>query len=200
MLLPLLRADSELQPCVWPGSNRRPPLVRRSNRSNKHLHHRRKLGRGTSDAATALAGVRPFGLRASNPLGTFAPYHEVTGIFTTTRRAQLSARQWLPGEQAKPDWPCGRRFVDEVSGFFTTWNWQPLSRLTVKFKLCRGALDGAPPERTLQGSPCLWCPACASFPPAGPALRARACLREPRDPGLPFRLRRRNFERPCFGK
>jgi hypothetical protein len=105
--------------------------VRRSNRSNKHLHHRRKYGRGTGDAATALAGVRPFGLRASNPLGAFAPSHEVTGIFTTARRARLSARQWLPGEQAKPDWPCGRRFVDEVSGFFTTWNWQPLSRLTV---------------------------------------------------------------------
>lgn len=30
-----------------------------------------------------LKGEPPFGVRASNPLGAFAPYHEVTDIFTT---------------------------------------------------------------------------------------------------------------------
>ena len=27
----------------------------------------------------------PFGVRASNPLSAVAPYHEVTGIFTTAK-------------------------------------------------------------------------------------------------------------------
>jgi len=45
----------------------------------------------------------------------------------------------------------------------------------------------------LKGSLCHRYPACASFPPAGPALWARACRREPRDPGLPFRLSPGNF-------
>jgi hypothetical protein len=39
--------------------------------------------RRTSDAVAALAGEPPFGVRASNPLGAGAPYHEATDIFTT---------------------------------------------------------------------------------------------------------------------
>lgn len=51
------------------------------------------------------------------------------------------------------------------------------------------------------GSSCHRYPAFAPFPPAGPALWARACRREPRDPGLPFRLLAGGISNtPCFGK
>lgn len=47
--------------------------------------------RGTSDAVAALSGEPPFGVRASNPLGAFAPSHEVTGIFTTALPMQVAS-------------------------------------------------------------------------------------------------------------
>jgi hypothetical protein len=50
------------------------------------------------------------------------------------------------------------------------------------------------------GSLCHRYPACASFPPAGPALRARASVREPRDPGLPFRLAPDKLQNLCSRK
>jgi hypothetical protein len=49
--------------------------------------------RGTGDAVAALAGEPPFGVRASNPLGAVAPYHEVTGIFTTALPVRFAHRQ-----------------------------------------------------------------------------------------------------------
>ena len=47
--------------------------------------------RGISDAVAALSGEPPFGARASNPLGAFAPSHEVTGIFTTALPMQVAS-------------------------------------------------------------------------------------------------------------
>jgi hypothetical protein len=36
----------------------------------------------------------PFGVRASNPLGAVAPYHEVTGIFTTALPMRHHIDNW----------------------------------------------------------------------------------------------------------
>jgi hypothetical protein len=62
---------------------------------------REESWRGTGDAVAALAGEPPFGVRDSNPLGAVAPYHEVTGIFTTAL-PMLAHRQSKKhaGEQA----------------------------------------------------------------------------------------------------
>src|SRR5271165_5547824 len=48
-----------------------------------------------------FSGEPPFGVRGSNPLGAFAPYHEVTGIFTTALpEPELRQLKRHAGEQA----------------------------------------------------------------------------------------------------
>jgi hypothetical protein len=62
---------------------------------------------------------------------------------------------------------------------------------------CRGALKGAPHgSEPFEVRPAIGIRLIASFPPTGPALLSHApARREPRDPGLPFRLAPGCFER-----
>jgi hypothetical protein len=50
----------------------------------------------------------PFGVRASNPLGAVAPYHEVTGIFTTALPMRHHIDNW------KARWGTGDIGVSDV--------------------------------------------------------------------------------------
>jgi len=154
MLLPLLRANTELQPCGRPESNRRPPLARRSTRSNRHLHHRLPISvyahgnrKGTLGNrryrfsmiptrgipcrmpeprdARALARPIPRHERSKAGFEPAFPRSEVSEYLHHQRSLSRIARQKLPGERSRSDRPDGHRSKDEVSGLFTTWNWKP---------------------------------------------------------------------------
>lgn len=97
----------------------------------------------------------------------------------------------LPGERTKAEWPCGP--LDDGSASFTTWNTLPRQLRQTKLqneflsrrsRLWRAAysepdrfalpsVSGSSP-RSLRQAPRFWA--------------ARVVPREPRDPGLPFRL------------
>jgi hypothetical protein len=188
--------------------------------------------RGTDDAVAALAGEPPFGVRASNPLGAVAPYHEATDIFTTAL-PKLPLRQLKrhAGEQAisvsvtatqvllseKPAlWrvatpagappQCVRQRRDsnplfpwsEVSEIFTTSVWLSRARSIscgVRQTKISSAAQVRRDLRTPKSSLCHRYPASRLVPSGRPrALGHAPVRREPRDPGLPFRLAPGNFE------
>ncbi len=168
------------------------PARRRSAlpRSNRHLHHR------LADARRRTSTI------ATGTLGNWRYRLSMTSTQVLAFRKHRDPRRNGPREAAST--------VRDVKGGIRTrfamersirhlHHQRSLSRKTRQTRLkIEKRIPSRRSERraaiaNLRGSLCHRCPACASFPPAGPALRARACLREPRDPGLPFRFCRRNF-------
>jgi hypothetical protein len=186
---------------------------------------REESWRGTGDAVAALAGGPPFGVRDSNPLGAVAPFPRSNRhLHHRLADACAAAIEGHAGERAisapvtasqallSEDLRCGAwqplqgrlhsACVKGVGGAkYPTSSppasVEPLEAANQNYEInCRGALNGAPhganPSRFALPS----VSGLRLVPSDRPrALRPRAFPREPRDPGLPFRLAPGYFER-----
>lgn len=168
----------------------RPPANnrdRRSDRSNRHLHHRQ--ADAFESAFDGYAGERAISAFSDDNTGTVLANESCAGPRASLSRGRIPVRvskaggipAFLGEKYPRSSPPASVEPRD--------------SRQTDSRKFYRGAVD-APQFANHSGSLCHRCPAHRLVPSGRPRALGHALLqREPRDPGLPFRHHAGVFER-----
>ena len=152
---------------------------------------------GVSDANASSSSRKNRSPRHDGPREAASTVRDAKGgirtRFSNGTKYPKSSPPALSGERSNADWPRGRRFTDDASAFFTT-------QTKLQNEYCRGALEyGAPPKRTLIGSPChRWTAIARAVPSGRPRAfgRARSLARAPGS-GSPVFI---SLNEPSFGE
>jgi hypothetical protein len=164
--------------------------VRRFYRSNRHLHHR--LADACASTIERHAGEQAISASVTTTQRRFLRKRNCAGPRASPREA--ASRCVCQGRESNPLFPW--REVSEI--FTTSVGLAARGRQTgFKTNFIRGARNGAATANPLRVRSAIGIRLAPRSLRQAPRFWARACRREPRDPGLPFRLAPGCFDEPA---